>query len=681
MAEDKVAQDAEKAADKSKDGQGSNDDEAQGKAARMIQSNYRGYRARRELQGMGMDATSRWSEALKNMKLDDAREQQLGKKQASGGKSDAVNRWKRGGVLVGQIAGSPGCGGSGGGSGGGKDEIKGSDPASAGPIGTDGPVEGGPSLHGDEAGQEQQGAASPGGPPSKEASRGMIGDVPGGNDGEKIDNVKRIAKPNQHGLRLIEWWTRGAAAQDLSKTMEAVQWLEMVDKKHRYGSNLKPYHATWSDADTKENFFVWLDEGGGKDLDLDDCPRERLESERVTYLTAEQRLNYVVDIKEGKLYWRRNGKPIDTTKGKFKDLGDGQGIVELGPEEQAEEERIKRERLAQRRASSDSVSSFSSDSSFESAMSDEEKREAKHYGAELSKRRRRIGMLTSKGWMDALLRKTVQGNTWIYVLNSRRELYVGIKQTGKFQHSSFLSGGRVLSAGLLKAKDGTLTSLSPLSGHYRAGTAHFRHFVQLLQQEDVDLEHVTLSKSLLLLRGMEAYGSIVKKKKDKKKGKGDDNGDGPDITVSKLVTKKSTREAAKEKLRGGKSQGSDAKEAAPDGSDDKVEGAKAAGGESEGDAQDTRAAGDDAQAAPSLALGSGGERSGNVPSDGKPKTLLERIRSDGGGPGGAAKEGSAAAKPDEDTYSAPAKSGFGRMMDKIFHSSSSKTDDAKQTAP
>lgn len=98
-------------------------------------------------------------------------------------------------------------------------------------------------------------------------------------------------------------------------------------------------------------------------------------------------------------------------------------------------------------------------------------------------------------------------------MSGRHELFIGIKQTGKFQHSSFLYGGRVLSAGLLRAKNGLLTSLSPLSGHYRAGTAHFRFFVASLQDSGVNLDHVTLSKSLLLLRGLEVYGKMNKKLK------------------------------------------------------------------------------------------------------------------------------------------------------------------------
>lgn len=62
----------------------SSTDDREAKAAGLIQRNYRGYKTRRELQGMGLDPTARWGEALHHMKLDDAREQQLGKKQGGG---------------------------------------------------------------------------------------------------------------------------------------------------------------------------------------------------------------------------------------------------------------------------------------------------------------------------------------------------------------------------------------------------------------------------------------------------------------------------------------------------------------------------------------------------------------------------------------------------------------------
>jgi hypothetical protein len=39
-----------------------NDQHAQQHAAQMIQRNYRGYRERRQLQGIGLDASARWAE-------------------------------------------------------------------------------------------------------------------------------------------------------------------------------------------------------------------------------------------------------------------------------------------------------------------------------------------------------------------------------------------------------------------------------------------------------------------------------------------------------------------------------------------------------------------------------------------------------------------------------------------
>lgn len=37
-------------------------DQAQQKAAQLIQRNYRGYRERRQLNGIGLDASARWAE-------------------------------------------------------------------------------------------------------------------------------------------------------------------------------------------------------------------------------------------------------------------------------------------------------------------------------------------------------------------------------------------------------------------------------------------------------------------------------------------------------------------------------------------------------------------------------------------------------------------------------------------
>ncbi|WAQ85283.1 hypothetical protein PtA15_5A858 [Puccinia triticina] len=48
--------------------------------------------------------------------------------------------------------------------------------------------------------------------------------------------------------------------------------------------------------------------------------------------------------------------------------------------------------------------------------------------------------------MDNLLQKTLNATTWIFASDQSGNMSVGIKQTGKFQHSSFLAGGLVKNA-------------------------------------------------------------------------------------------------------------------------------------------------------------------------------------------------------------------------------------------
>jgi hypothetical protein len=45
---------------------------------------------------------------------------------------------------------------------------------------------------------------------------------------------------------------------------------------------------------------------------------------------------------------------------------------------------------------------------------------------------------------------------WIFVLSTSKTLYIGLKNKGTFQHSSFLAGGATLSAGRLVVEDGIL---------------------------------------------------------------------------------------------------------------------------------------------------------------------------------------------------------------------------------
>jgi hypothetical protein len=310
--------------------------------------------------------------------------------------------------------------------------------------------------------------------------------------------------------------------------MDLQYFLEMVDQKHRYGSNLRAYHEQWKKADTHENFFYWLDRGEGKNYEHPTVSRQRLDSERVRYLSREERLNYLVTIDEqGRLCWAKNGERINTTP-EFKDSVNG--VVPVDDDTPAYGPKAKLhsgQSQMIRRSSLISVSSSSSSAS---------DAEAEHYvNEDLDKAKgiSKIKHVSAATILNHLLRSSVKPNTWIFVsfgitlaipstaltscqvADTSFRLYIGIKQSGAFQHSSFLHGARISAAGLIKVKDGQLRRLSPLSGHYRPPTENFRAFVHSLKENGVDMSHVSISRSYAVLVGLEAY---VKTRRKVKKG-------------------------------------------------------------------------------------------------------------------------------------------------------------------
>ncbi|XP_076889173.1 IQ domain-containing protein IQM1-like, partial [Bidens hawaiensis] len=89
-----------------------------------------------------------------------------------------------------------------------------------------------------------------------------------------------------------------------------------------------------------------------------------------------------------------------------------------------------------------------------------------------------------------LLLETTEGSKWIFVLSTSKILYVGRKQKGLFQHSSFLAGVATTAAGRLVAHGGTLKAIWPYSGHYLPTEENFRDFISFLEENHVDLTHV-----------------------------------------------------------------------------------------------------------------------------------------------------------------------------------------------
>ncbi|KAL0415086.1 UNVERIFIED_CONTAM: IQ domain-containing protein IQM1 [Sesamum latifolium] len=81
---------------------------------------------------------------------------------------------------------------------------------------------------------------------------------------------------------------------------------------------------------------------------------------------------------------------------------------------------------------------------------------------------------------------TIEGTKWIYVLSTSRRFYVGQKERGSFQHSSFLAGAATVAAGRLVVSDGTLKW--PLSPREK----NFMESIRFLDEQQVDLNDVKM---------------------------------------------------------------------------------------------------------------------------------------------------------------------------------------------
>ncbi|WVF67126.1 hypothetical protein IAT40_001871 [Kwoniella sp. CBS 6097] len=448
-------------------------------AARSIQRCYRGYKDRKRVKGMKLQRDARWDDLVKQTGEKTYAQQQLDNK------NDVVSRWHRAAQAASRL-------------------------------------------------QSGQGVYDP---PTE-----LTEEIPGDQLPPKVRKSRRATFWGSLSMGVGKERDENATLPFQSKALEQQHWLEMIDGKHRYGSNMKYYFRKWKEAETQDNFFRWLDRGEGKDLDLEEMPRERLEKERITYLSAEQRLNYLVKVDEdGLLRWARNDELVDTAAGKWKDSGDGKGIVpDEGDDKDSKDEDENGRPVAPgdsyastsktpwkaRRArirtgeSGDYTDNDSGSSVSYSAESDLDDNEDTHYvgldkeAEEKGWLARRTKKYTPGGMRKELLRKTVRRNTWIYVSDMNLNLFVGIKKSGTFQHSSFLAGGKVTSAGLIVVKQGLIKSLNPLSGHYRSSIEHYRAFIAQLENRGIDLSHVKIAKSVLSLWGLSKYAQVTKKEQN-----------------------------------------------------------------------------------------------------------------------------------------------------------------------
>ncbi|PUZ64359.1 hypothetical protein GQ55_3G137600 [Panicum hallii var. hallii] len=216
------------------------------------------------------------------------------------------------------------------------------------------------------------------------------------NGGKPETAASRWARARTRVAKLGKGLSKNGKAQKLARQ----HWLEAIDPRHRYGHNLHIYYDVWSKSESTEPFFYWLDIGEGKEVNLEKCPRSKLQSQCIKYLGPKERQEYEVVVESGKLVYKKNGAFVQT-------LGDSK---------------------------------------------------------------------------------------WIFVLSTTKALYVGQKKKGSFQHSSFLAGGAITSAGRLVVKEGILKAIWPYSGHYMPTEENFREFIRYLEENGVDLTDVKVNK-------------------------------------------------------------------------------------------------------------------------------------------------------------------------------------------
>ncbi|KAJ5729525.1 uncharacterized protein N7483_004033 [Penicillium malachiteum] len=325
----------------------------------------------------------------------------------------------------------------------------------------------------------------------------------GGDDNRLADSS---TQPEEKPSRRLQPFRKGSP-----KMIDLQYFLEMVDAKHRHGSNLRAYHTVWKNSPSNENFFYWLDHGEGKDLDLPHRPRQRLEKQEVRYLTPEERWNYMVKIDDDGLFrWAKNNDLVETDSKRFKDSL--HGVVRIDDETPT----FQGNSIAE-----SSGSGFESETSSASSLSPETPPDRESNGEaqlstqedyELDKAVKKFSYIKPEAIYDHFASSlSVKDGMWIFVADTSFRIYIGIKEPGAFQHSSFLRGGRIAAAGMLKIRHGQLRSLAPLSGHYRPHVANFRAFHHSLQERGVDLSRISISKSYAVLAGIEGY-TLTKRK-------------------------------------------------------------------------------------------------------------------------------------------------------------------------
>ncbi|PWA40320.1 hypothetical protein CTI12_AA562800 [Artemisia annua] len=131
------------------------------------------------------------------------------------------------------------------------------------------------------------------------------------NDDKPETAMSRWARARTRAAKVGKGLSKNEKAQKLALQ----HWLEAIDPRHRYGHNLHLYYDLWFKSESSQPFFYWLDVGDGKEINLEKCPRIRLQQQCIKYLSPNERESYEVIVENGKLIYRQSGLFLETSEG------------------------------------------------------------------------------------------------------------------------------------------------------------------------------------------------------------------------------------------------------------------------------------------------------------------------------------------------------------------------------
>ncbi|XP_047174900.1 IQ domain-containing protein IQM3-like [Vigna umbellata] len=107
---------------------------------------------------------------------------------------------------------------------------------------------------------------------------------------------------------------KGLSRDSKAQKLAFQHWIEAIDPRHRYGHNLQYYYKEWCKSDAGQPFFYWLDLGNGKNLDLEQCSRSKLQKDCIKYLGPQEREQYEYIVLEGKIINKQYGDALHTNE-------------------------------------------------------------------------------------------------------------------------------------------------------------------------------------------------------------------------------------------------------------------------------------------------------------------------------------------------------------------------------